>query len=618
MDPVDLSEEELAYELKIRGVSANIDRRAGTRALRNDLEDESKGLMQSPTKQLPPLPAEEHLSHLKAVVGGLLNETEGAIVRKDIHAGKILYSKLHHYKGRVNRLAGTNPADVIIIESMQNKLCKAIALLEDRAMTTTAGGKAGTHASTGAVPKQPVAARRTPPSTAQQPDSIGEIRNDPQTVNLIETNDNEVDLEGLVNAANAITFEQRNTERMGNNDLNFMDRNNEGFVGHRDHAIETIPLQRNETFRHFEENDRRVSGNRQQFINANNYSQNHRENNFQQRYENNNFQQDTNARGGRPSQIRGPYMNANLYENGREQNTQMRAWRGRNPVAEWNITFSGDNKETSLNDFLSQVTLMARAERVADNDLLASAIYLFTGSAKIWYRAFYPYYRTWNELVAGLKTQFLPVDYDFWLVRELEQRRQGEHENFGIFFASMEMLFRNLSYRMNEQQKLNIVMRNMLPMYAERLALEEVNSLTQLASKCKRIEEVRYRIGRQTLPQIQRRDLLEPAFSHPSSNVPRHRVFEAEVYEGPDYVQVAEISNPRQKINLCYNCGNAGHRFNQCQQERTLFCYRCGLTGCVTRNCRRCQGNFKGNAHASSAQGAAMSSQETQTPNNYY
>lgn len=144
------------------------------------------------------------------------------------------------------------------------------------------------------------------------------------------------------------------------------------------------------------------------------------------------------------------------------------------PISKWGISFSGEERETSLNDFLSQVELFARAEIVTEAELLAAAIYLFKGSAKTWYRAFHSYFSSWNSLVSALREQFLPHDYDYWLYKEIEQRQQDESEDFGIFLAAMEMLFRNLSVPLPESKKLDIVMRNMLPIYADRIDIDDI------------------------------------------------------------------------------------------------------------------------------------------------
>lgn len=93
----------------------------------------------------------------------------------------------------------------------------------------------------------------------------------------------------------------------------------------------------------------------------------------------------------------------------------------------------------------------------------------------------------------------------------------------------------------------------------------------------------------------------------------RHRVAEIGYYEQvdePEYIQLAHVTNASHSVRLCYNCGEQGHRFNQCNVERRLFCYKCGMPDCVTRTCRRCQNRPQGNDPASSFSGIRPSSQD--------
>lgn len=271
------------------------------------------------------------------------------------------------------------------------------------------------------------------------------------------------------------------------------------------------------------------------------------------------------------------------------------------PVSKWGIWFSGDERETSLNDFLSQVELFARAERVTEAELLAAAIYLFKGSAKTWYRAFHSYFPDWNSLVAALREQFLPHDYDYWLYKEIEQRRQDESEDFGIFLAAMEMLFRNLSVPLPEAAKLDIVIRNMLPIYTDRIDIDDIFSLRELKLKCKNIERNRFRLNRRTVPTIPRRDLLEPAFAQPTPY--RNNVSEFQIQtssesfnqstthtsiENDNDVQGTKAHGSEQNRLLCFNCNVFGHHFNNCSLPRGKFCYTCGFKNVTILNCPKC------------------------------
>lgn len=287
----------------------------------------------------------------------------------------------------------------------------------------------------------------------------------------------------------------------------------------------------------------------------------------------------------------------NNTENDRASRFNMRRL---NPVTAWNLTFSGDDT-TSLNDFLSQISLFARAERVSDDELLTSAIYLLTGSARMWYRAFHTHFHSWDELVEALRYQFLPNDYDFWLMREIEQRRQGEDESFGIFLASMEMLFRNLSYQVPENQKIDIIMRNMLPCYEDRLVMDDISSIYELATKVKRLERTRFRRSRQWA-NIPQENLLEPAFSNPFQ------------YRRNEMCALSSSVGPSNEMS-CFNCHQKGHHHRNCtvKREHEIFCYRCGTPGYKLADCENCN---PGNVNAGPKQGVERTPCQTiqQTP----
>lgn len=651
MDPTDLNDDELSYELRIRGITSLGDRRVGTKALRIDINNELKGLKSVP--KTSPLIAKFNLTPLERIINDLAKEVGGAIGRRNESAKKLLISKMIHYLGKINRLEGTDAEEVSRIEKLQELVKQSMNDLSKPHETAAAVTDIADARDKGAIPKTVRSSDQRPDETLdeingghlngaeggetnrQEERVIAADRNISQTSqsnilnfsmgsqsggNVTQTN-RPVESQVVASDHNISQFSQRGQQeknflqKVGDGGLNvqaasflpnpFAPANNNRRPLNRVGVTDFDDILNNTNF------GNQVSGNggyrfsneqnvNTNALNTNRYSfQNARPSEHNINYEPFRQNQTINRSG------------SNTFEANRPQ----AAYRNRrNPVAEWNIFFSGDNKEMSLNDFLSQVSLFARAEHLSDNDLLTSAVYLFKGSAYTWYRAFYPYYNSWAQLVAGLKEQFLPVDYDFWLLRELEQRRQGESENFGIYCAAMEMLFRNLSYNMSERQRLAIVMRNMSPVYAERLALEDIRSLAQLAFKCRKIEEVRYRIGRQIMPQIQRRDLLEPAFSYNHPGPSRFRVAEMETqnYNEPDYVEVAAIGNTTQRTNLCYNCGEPGHRFNQCRSERKLFCYKCGTSGCTVNSCRRCQIRSQGNGPANSRQGESMNSRAYQ------
>lgn len=677
MEPADLSDDELQYELEIRGKPNIEDKRLATKTLRAELEKERKGEKGISNNTSKPLSASSFLLPLELVVEGLRKEVAGAVGRDAANAKKVLNSKLIHYSGRVKRLQGTDAAEVKRIEGLYKDIMKCLEITrnatdKDVFLPSNAGvQRSPQQSSTGAIPKN------RPEKELPQHNVTDETQSDQQenavgnSIIHIDSDNNEHRESGEID---------RRTRNNGlsdrtHGDLNrISDLRNDGSMLMRENRSNssnsfgsmpirpTYPSYKNQQSQlHSNSNDREGMGRK---LNAsfppNGFSANHiSQHNFndlsqvasnmpQQRNANNlnavyfptQIANNNSSAGGQPflgmpqqpQRANYAYQYGNYPGNNNNNNNynfsnnnipnrtmqpqaQPQQYRRRNPVADWNLSFSGDNKDMSVNDFLSRVALFARAEKVTGDDLISSAVYLFKGRADIWFRAFGPYFNTWEQLVQGLKAQFLPVDYDFWLHKEIEQRLQGESEDFGIFSAAMEMMFRNLSTPLPEHQKLAIVMRNMLPIYSDRLSLMYVDNLPQLGAMCKRIEESRYRVNRQAIPQIQRRDLLEPAYSYQPPNFPRQRVAEIEcIEEGElDAIQVAQITYKGQRLSLCYNCGEPGHQHSQCRSERKLFCYKCGMVGYITRNCVRCHSNDRGNANAGSNRGVRTNSHSTQT-----
>lgn len=101
-------------------------------------------------------------------------------------------------------------------------------------------------------------------------------------------------------------------------------------------------------------------------------------------------------------------------------------------------------------DFFSQIAILSLAERASKDDLFRSAIYLFEGNAKIWYMASREKLRNWDDLVRKLKDQFLPKDFDYWLMNDIETRYQGSSESFSLYLSHMEIKFQQLTYPIPE------------------------------------------------------------------------------------------------------------------------------------------------------------------------
>lgn len=256
-----------------------------------------------------------------------------------------------------------------------------------------------------------------------------------------------------------------------------------------------------------------------------------------------------------------------IYENPRNANV-----RHKNPICSWNLVFSGDGKGGNVNQFLRQVELTARADRVSHAELLESAIHLFVGPARSWYIAFEVMFHSWDELTRALRQNFISEDSDFLLLKEIETRHQGKDEPFVLYLSGMLNLFHHLKEPLSERKKVDMVMRNMNPFLADRVALLDIRDIHHLALLCKKIEDVRTRSKsfRQT-----------PTEQYPV-NQPKRYVSEVQRDPSPNHMR-------SQTEMRCVNCRESGHIFVDCKRPKMrVFCYICGELGQLANNCDTC------------------------------
>lgn len=253
----------------------------------------------------------------------------------------------------------------------------------------------------------------------------------------------------------------------------------------------------------------------------------------------------------------------------------------RNPVPNWHLVFTGDGKGLSVIDFVKQVYYMARADRVSEEELVASAIHLFSGPARSWYMSVERSIETWEQLCGYLYEDFTSQDGDFGLMKDLEQRQQGGGEPFVVYLAAMVNIFDQLVEPLSEAKKIDMVTRNMLPYLIERLALVDILDLGHLSRICKKIEDAKSKVrGYRPVPSVET-----------TRREPRRQMYEL---EAAPLIKAANVDD------ACWNCREPGHFFKLCRQPKMrVFCYFCGELGQLARQCSTCreQGNRDGRSY---------------------
>lgn len=247
-------------------------------------------------------------------------------------------------------------------------------------------------------------------------------------------------------------------------------------------------------------------------------------------------------------------------------------------INKWGIKFSGHSSKESVMSFLEKVNELCEARQVSEQDLFTSAVDLFTDTALFWYRNIKKEVQTWSELVACLKRDFLPVDYEDDLLAEIRARTQGPSENVTFYIIAVEALFNRLTVPYTEQEIIKQIRRNLNPFFADKLVLTETTSLRDLKDKCRALQELKTRNERYHPPPSKKQGLLEPDLACLTlDDVP------SESKRKINAVQITSIP----KI-ICWNCRRSGHSHRDCTAVKTIFCYKCGTKGNYSSSCVNC------------------------------
>lgn len=279
------------------------------------------------------------------------------------------------------------------------------------------------------------------------------------------------------------------------------------------------------------------------------------------------------------------------------------------PISQWGVKFSGDPKH--VYSFIERVTELAQARKFSDQDLFDSAVELFVGDAFVWYRSIKTSVDSWNALVFLMKKDFLPPNAEDEIWEQIKHRKQKRHEKVTIYFAQMGNLFSRLGHAPHEITKVKHIRNNLLPEYLGQLALSEVETVPQLFSLCKRLEEAAYLQSRHNfVPQVSNLSVeVSPSTSRScccletsKPNVENNHQSNSIVSKAPKTQVVASSSrgesglvntgtSAQTRDIICWNCGKPNHTFSSCKVKRKIFCFRCGTPNVRISNCKKCSKN---------------------------
>lgn len=271
--------------------------------------------------------------------------------------------------------------------------------------------------------------------------------------------------------------------------------------------------------------------------------------------------------------------------------------------------FKYDGK-TCVRSFIQRIEEFREAKDIPNGKMLVSATEIFTGDALHWFRSVKERVSSWKMLLSVLKEDFDCIDYDYKMLAEIRNRTQGDSESIAIYLAIMDGMFRRLTNHMNESERLEIILHNIRPCYANILATcPDIDSIESLRILCKNYEHVKSRCDNFKEPPNASAMTLAPEFAYKSAKEHNKNLVRSnysysskptlktnnfatsnrQYFEG-NRVQTDNrtyaIANSKK---FCFRCRVDTHSMPECNADRNdIFCFKCGMKNVKLPDCPNC------------------------------
>lgn len=255
-----------------------------------------------------------------------------------------------------------------------------------------------------------------------------------------------------------------------------------------------------------------------------------------------------------------------------------------NIISNWHVTFSGSPNGMPVEKFIYIINSLVNDSLNGDFALLSEHCHLlFTFTANDW---FWRYRRTvphidWRQLCVALQRQYNDNLSDGEIRDLIMNRKQGFNESFDDFYADILRLCDRLRTPMTESDLVDTIRKCIRPHIRKELLYFDINSISHL----RRL--------------VIRREVFSSELSQATSSNKRvvHEIAEVEEEVLRDEQPIQEVvQEVRTNVSLkddekpegCFNCKAIDHKYKDCIQPRTIFCYGCGKPNVYRPQCPKC------------------------------
>lgn len=261
---------------------------------------------------------------------------------------------------------------------------------------------------------------------------------------------------------------------------------------------------------------------------------------------------------------------------------------GGHRIHQWSLRFDGGQTGLDAEDFLFRVEKQAQLYGVSKTALAIGFGELLKGKAEQWYWTYQRQFDgvTWEELRAAFRRRYAPhQDTDHEIRSKLENRRQRIGEPFNSFCQDMEALATRLNRRMDEEELIELIRRNMQMTLRKAMWRERVYSVEELIYVCTEYEKLCKEEEWQSRRNVRVHEMSWPDQTNEDSDQ-----YDVELLTRD--VEAIRAPGRRSELAICWNCKDIGHMFTECVRPKNgIFCYSCGMNGYIKINCPKCSGN---------------------------
>lgn len=257
-------------------------------------------------------------------------------------------------------------------------------------------------------------------------------------------------------------------------------------------------------------------------------------------------------------------------------------------IQNWGLKFDGAPSSISVEEFLYRVRSLTRDHFGGDfSNICKNLNILLSGKARDW---FWRYRKqvdviNWEDFCDAIRLQYKDYKSTSDIREEIRNRKQKPGESFELFFEAISTIMDRLPSPMCETELIEIITRNLRPEVRQDLLYVPINSiphlrrLVQMRESFLNEEYVRRNFSaRSTNFSSGRRQISEILSDHEPNYQDSHEERELKV----------DAVRPSEHVPCCWNCDQPGHRWEDCLQIRTIFCYGCGEKNTYKPQCQTC------------------------------